>query len=384
MRHCFLWASVMMGVLAFGCSAKDKDAEVDSVDPHAEAIPDTQVFALRGDEATPSSGTTQTNSVSSALVGQKSDIQQHVESVRDGIENLLHGTLQGVNMLVTVVPAKDINDRCKMWQIDDTPKGIGYQLFSCEEDRVAKRYAFLLRARKLSGGVYLPIFAGRGAILPRFENLRRGHGWVAYDFDNMKTVGGAGSSNIGGKLGIGYRAAGRVRTLHLGFKDFLADNATEPVTALYRFTHVVGKRAAFHMVSKGDYFATTAEKKLVSGQDGKQDVMRIVAVWNKQRAARAAIAICGDTVSGLTGGSLACVAMRQCWGPDGIVTFEEPPPNGSWASCAPVDGADESLAAPGETDVAPPQGEDSVASPNGEGAGVSAPRIAEPAPSPEE
>ncbi|MBM4319897.1 MAG: hypothetical protein FJ125_08035 [Deltaproteobacteria bacterium] len=187
----------------------------------------------------------------------------------------------------------------------------------CAVNRALKHFGFTLHGRPLASteeGDYLLAIAGAGKVLPRHEGKRRGVGRIGYDFDNIHTLRGTGPT---GKLGFGYRAAGRARQLNIGLRELVIDGADQAISALYRFTHVLGRGGRLAFTVNADFVKKEGEQ-LVKGQDGQAELGRAVLVWVRAGAARAVAAICGGTV-----GEGTCVRIRECWRANGELSFEE-------------------------------------------------------------
>lgn len=292
--------------LLVGCGGED--AELPPEDDFAAAIPDGAMLALTAE----SDGT-------SGLAGGPAGFKQVADGVMDGINRLVSDTQDGLRDIAMSAPEVDFTYQgavCKLWELDH--EGNHWQLISCERNRLRKEYAFLLRGRpegSTSDEDYLAVFAGFGRVLPRHDGQRRGAGVIAYDFDSYRALAGGDAA---GKIVIGYRAAGRARQLVIGMNEVLLDaNQEEPFSALFRFTHVIGRGGHFVFWTGADVLTRDGGGDLESGQDGTDELVRAAIAWNTTGAARTAYTACYGTVSS------GCVSAVQCWSRTGAETYAE-------------------------------------------------------------
>ncbi|MEI7892165.1 MAG: hypothetical protein WCI05_03690 [Myxococcales bacterium] len=372
-----------------------------TTDEYLMVIPGTDQLAItQGDTLLTTTSDQPLGTVSQAVVGETSDTQKEVDAIRLLVNKMVSDTKAVISSVTASVTSTAITvggRTCKRWEFID--KSIQWQLVSCkltasrsEEDHSdggtgddagvvsAGTYEFFLRGKPdTAAGSYRMVFGGRGKGLPSFNDKARGHGWVGFDLDALKVLTG---ENLGGKIAIGYRASGKVRQLNLGFSGVTSATTTQPFDALYAFHHVVGNGSWLRNVVKGDYFKVDG-LKLVPGQDTKVDTIRRIVGWNREGAARAFLAVCGETVKDAF--TRRCVLGRQCWGANGLVTFE------SWGSapwdstCATVLAPSDAETEPGEErelereGTKPEKGDDHVDGPQDEGS-FRGPKMDEPGP----
>lgn len=202
---------------------------------------------------------------------------------------------------------------CKRWL--KTIEGVEWRLRACRRDRALRLYGFLLEGRAEGGAEadYAPVFAGEGVIRPRFDGQKRGVGRIGYDLDNLNALTGQGAT---GKLGIGYRAVGRVRQLNVGLKGFAPEGDT-PTDALYRYRQLIGLGGKVRLVARADLLAEDENGALVQGEDGLIERSRISLGWLRGKGGRAALLHCDGTV-----GEGQCVRRSQCWREAGLLTHD--------------------------------------------------------------
>ena len=340
------------------CGAGGEDAVVDEF---AEAIPNEGMLGLElgeGDQVG------QALTVEQGIVGDPSDLRGHAQQAVSRVNEMLRETHARIDALIEdVEPTEVIREgvTCKVWE--DDGQRAHWLLTSCRKDARARRFGFVLLGRPLdstSKGDYVAVFAGEGALLPRFEGARRGAGRVGYNLDNLHSLRGEGPT---GKIGIGYRAAGRARQLNIGLQNFQPADAEQDISALYSFKRVVGRGGHLAFNLKADFLAASEEGDLSRGQDGLDEFGRVAVSFARNKAARTVAAVCGGSV-----GEGRCAAIHQCWVASGEVSYEEiaedaeATPQWEPTSCPELR---ESLdAAPSEGEMAPaPTGEDALPAP---------------------
>ncbi len=367
-----LWKVVPVAALAAlvaacGGAGEEEPAPTDG-DDFVEAIPDADMLALGTDES--GQGLT---SESQGLEEGPAGFKEVGESVMNGLNAMLRDTHRGLRDFALAAPSIEITQgqkRCKVWQA--AGDGVEWQLVSCEEDRLARRYAYVLRGRpdgETSEEAWLPVFGGKGAALPRFDGRRRGAGVLGYHFDNFATLTGRPDAATG-KLAVGYRAAGRARQLVVALDGVVFEPGEAPNSSVFRFTHVLGRGGRFSWLTFGDFLGRDAAGEVVEGTDGVSELGRAAIAWNREGAARTVYLVCGGTLGE------ACFRAAQCWAVDGAETHTEigadPAAEISWSqtACGEVPILPE---APDEADgEAPADGADGT------------PDVIEPAPIPEE
>lgn len=381
--HAQVLGACLVGSLALGgCSASDgKDGE-ESLPEHAQAMPTAEMLDLDTEGDGSSSTRTAalaltgvradgsaTGQASAGLEGRPSEIRAHIQEIRADVRGLLKRTHDAAAELFSTVEPTDVNESCKRWEASKA--GVTWQLTSCQEDAAAKRYAFVLRGQK-AGEEARVLVAGHGAVSPKVDGKRRGHGSLGYDLDALAALTGAQTT---GKLAIGYRVVGRGRALDLGFRNVSGADLSQPYNALYRFKQGPSG-GTFRYLTVRDIFTAGQGGTLAKGTDGKDDLLRVKAAWSRLGAARAAIAVCGDTVKGVTGA--LCIGGRQCWKADGAVSFEDWSGKAKLDRCEVVAGAGDDMEPPTEAEVTVNPGAGLAVDLPGGGASVDAPVVDEP------
>lgn len=328
-HHTRLLLTCILGIGTAACGA-EIGADVLAQDDYTAAIPSEQMLAL----------TTEANASAEAQAGADANgVAAMGRDVMQGIDQLRADTHASLRALVASTTPTEItrgDATCKVWA--QTGDGVNWQLVSCRVDARADRYAFVLRGRaesSTSESDFLPVFAGEGRRLPDFAGERRGAGRVGYNFDHLSVLTGV---EAGGQLGLGYRAAGRVRQLVLGLRDVHGPDDEESTTALFRYDHRVGVGGRFAFVTGADFIARDTLNELVSGEDGVAELARVAMAWNEGGEARTLVTACGGTL-----GQGVCVRIAQCWSADGATTYGEVAlnePTWSEAACPAVDFGD--------------------------------------------
>jgi hypothetical protein len=298
---CWMVAAALLA----GCGGTD---ELPPEDDYAAAIPDGAMLALTAEE-----GDASTSGLSSGPQGFK----ELGDGVMAGVNQLVSDTQDGLRAIAMNAAEVDFTyqgAKCKDWEFDH--EGNHWQLLSCEKDRRNRRFAYLLRGRPQASTAdsdYLAVFAGVGAVHPRFDGKRRGAGVIGYDFDNYRTLVGG---DVKGKVAIGYRAVGRARQLVVGLDKVVFDaSQTEPFSALFRYAHVLGRGGRFVFWTGADVLTRNDQNQLVEGKDGTAELVRAAIAWNGSGAARTAYSACGGTVG------QGCVTAVQCWTRTGAATY---------------------------------------------------------------
>lgn len=315
----------LFGLSACGAGAGDGDGANTPAESSEfiSALPDSQMISITDDEAN--------QMRSQALEGIEAEedehaanFRDHVEDVREGVQDLVDRTHEHLDKVIASSDAiaVEIDGKdCRMW--DYAGARIDWRLVVCREEGQrdgisGKAFGWLLAGRALDAAEdaeYDPIAAGIGARLERADGKRGGTGRVYYDFDNFAKYTG---ESYAGKLGIGYRAAGKARQAILGLKDFTPNSSEEPRDALYRYDHVIGKGGRFIFLTHHDMLVRDMDGHLGDGVDGVDEYGRVVLAWNTDGQARLGMAACGGSV-----GTGQCVFLRQCYQANGMVNFEQ-------------------------------------------------------------
>ena len=330
----------------------DSTEPTDSGDEYVEAIPNASMLGLElGDADSQTQG--QTLTTSQALSPEPGNIREHAQEVMGHVNEMLGATHDRIeNIIANNEPTIVINregKECKVWETDGELNH--WALAVCKVDARAKRFGVLLAGKPLGteNNQYKAVFAADAYKLERYDGSRRGRGRAGYDLDNLNALTGQGPT---GKIGIGYRAAGPARQLNLGFKNFQPQAAEQSIDALYRFTHIAGRGGDFRFTLHADFLTRDDNGDLTRGQDSLDELGRVVLTFAKDRAARAAAAVCGGTV-----GEGRCIGVRQCWTATGEPTFEgmdedaNATPEWEPTSCPDVRFGDEN---PSDEDLNPP------------------------------
>ena len=332
-------------------------------DDFVEAIPNEDMLTLTLAEE---GQTSQALTIEQELGPNPSRIHGEAVEIVQGVNHLLHdthGTIERIIQNSEPVQVRRGRRVCRIWEADGPNNH--WLLASCRVNARARHYAVALAGRPLASdndADYKLVFAADSHVLPRHEGRRRGMGRAGYNFDNLNELLGGGPT---GKVGIGYRAAGRARQLNIALAEFQPENAEQALSALYRFSHVRGLGGDLRFNVYADFLTLDQANNLIDGQDGLDEFGRTRLTWHRSGAARVAVAVCGGTV-----GVGACIAIRQCYQANGAITFEEitdPEADPAWepASCPDL----------GDNDM--PQ-DDDMEEPGEDENGMPAPPVPEP------
>lgn len=336
LKHILLLSAAVIGLNTIACVGEDDGAENPSTTENSaatpeesteyvEAIPTAEMlsmsdeggaealrtFALEGDETEEEDG-------------PASELRDHIANVRSGVQDVVERTHNSIDKVMaegTLVATINAERQCRVWDYDG--QRAAWRLLVCREKKElenvdGKAFGWVAFARPLGSmddEEFDPVAAGVGAKLMREDGKRGGAGRVYYDLDNYAKHTG---EDVAGKLGIGYRAAGKARQMVLGLKDFKPRNATDTRDSLYRYTHLIGRGGRFVFLTHHDLLTRDADGGLTIGKDMVKEGGRAVAAWNTEGKARVTMTACGGTV-----GEASCVHLRQCFQTDGPVTFEQ-------------------------------------------------------------
>lgn len=256
--------------------------------------------------------------------GPASELRDHIANVRSGVQDVVERTHASIDKVMaegTVVATVNDERQCRVWDYEG--QRASWRLLVCREQQElenvdGKAFGWVAFARPLGSmdnQEFDPVAAGVGAKLMREDGKRGGAGRVYYNLDNYAKHTG---EDVSGKLGIGYRAAGKARQMVLGLKDFKPRNATDTRDSLYRYTHLIGRGGRFVFLTHHDLLTRDADGGLTIGKDMDKEYGRAVAAWNTNGKARVTMTACGGTV-----GQGSCAHLRQCFETDGPVTFEQ-------------------------------------------------------------
>ena len=331
-RNLILATLAVVSLSAVACGGvQDGEEPIDGQDPaeaaeaqeYIEAVPTSEMLSIddQGAEQLRVQALEGEEGSEQAASGR---LRDHLADVRGGVQELVERTHANIDEIVTegqLVATREGQRDCRMWTHD----GVHMQrrLIICREDGQlegvsGRAHGWILSGRALDAAEDAPydhIAAGTGVRLEREDGKRGGAGRVGYDFDNLAKYTG---ESYGGKLGIGYRAAGEARQLVLGLKDLKTRQGGGPRTALYRYAHLIGRGGRFVLGTHHDFLTEADGGGLEAGTDGVEEYGRAVAAWRREGDARVTLAACGGTV-----GQGSCAFVRQCWATDGPVTFEQ-------------------------------------------------------------
>lgn len=346
--------SVALLAFAPGCGEEEEATPegAASGDAYASAIPSGEMLSLTTDGDVTAQGLT----LEQGVEGEASPIHAESQRVRDALDRLRAATSARIDEVVAGGVAEEVTIgrlSCKKWEKEG--ERAHWRLQVCQVDARAERFSFVLQGRALDAGEdgYMPVFAGQGVRLPEVDGRRRGVGQLGYNFDNYATLTG---ESFSGKLGIGYRAAGRVRQLHLGLKDVQGPGMEEAHTGRFAFRHLLGKGGSFRFAAPLDLVALDGEGAPTRGADGTDERVRAGVVWTREGRARSAASICGGTLGE------RCVHAASCWERTGVVSFEEESgelvtPTWDEAACpAPAELPEEITEPPSEEETGLPAG----------------------------
>ncbi|OIP43337.1 MAG: hypothetical protein AUK47_02885 [Deltaproteobacteria bacterium CG2_30_63_29] len=353
------------GFLA-ACGGPD-DTENSGDSEFAEAIPSDEMLTLSVDGGAGGGQAGDTYATAEqGLEGQPSRVYEHLQATADRVNTARLKTRQLIEAILNANQArtdKVAGTDCKIWTHETAEHE--WQLSSCVSDRAAKRYLYALRGRPLGSTAaadYKLVVGGWGAVLPRHNELKRGHGVVGYDFDNSFALLGEGPT---GKMAVGYRAAGPFRQIVVGVRDFQPVGAAQAYSALYNYKHAIGKGGHIRFIIDADMVSKDASDVLVETLDGVNEVGRFNAAWSTAGKARTSGIVCGGSL-----GDGVCITHHECWDAGRTVTFFDlggdaaNPPQWDATGCpadaelpVPVDGP------PSEEDVTPPTADGDAATP---------------------
>lgn len=351
-KNILVLVGILGAVALVGCGETGSSSQELATGENAEfvaAIPSAEMMALEMQEGSAS----QQQGLAVAqqgLADPSGNLRMHTQEVMQTVNQLIQTTHARMDRMAEEVEPQTIelnNRTCKQW-VDDGARAT-WRMTACRVEREATRFTVLVEGRPLEStdnADFVPAILGESWRLERHEGQRRSRGRMAYNLDNIAQLRGA---NFGGKLAIGYHAAGPARQLNLGMRDVTAEAFAQPLNARYAFKHALGRGGSFRYLTYRDLLTEDGSGELTFGQDGTSELGRAAVAWSTQGAARTAFAICGGTVG------QRCIRMHQCWEADGEVTFEEVidgDPNWEPASCREV--FEDITRPPAEGDVAPP------------------------------
>ncbi|MEZ0311725.1 MAG: hypothetical protein ACAI38_08115 [Myxococcota bacterium] len=294
---------VLMGTLAVAPAC---GGDGGSESPEAAAMPSAEMMSLALESSENSAALTEDPSMTDAIA------QELVSQLDDAIA-LLHPRLDAVRE--GAEPVRD-GEGCAVWT--KRHEGVAYELRVCRRDGRAEHYAFVLRGRPADSTTdedYVRLVAGHGTALPRFDGGRRGFGIVGYNFTGWNRLRGSGPV---GEVAIGYRVAGRARTLNAAYRDFASSAELETHSARLAYHHVVGVGGRIAFGVGADLIAPgETEGTYVIGQDELNERVRLAMAWARGVGARVVGSACGGTVGD------GCISVAQCYSFDTAVTFED-------------------------------------------------------------
>jgi hypothetical protein len=329
----------------------------------AEAIPDSQALALTLDD-----GATESEDTAAAADGSPAGparLRGLTRAVFENVNALREEAHARVAALIEGVEPETYSEgkvECRRWATDNEAGTVHWVLTSCRRDAKNRHYAFALKGRPVDAGdeALVPVMAGEGKVVARFDDRKRGHGRIGFDFDQYAAL--TGREGPAGRLGIGYRAVGPVRQLNVALRDFARAGDETPVSGLYRFKHIQDTGGRVTLIANGDLVTADESGALRLGEDGLEEHVRAAVAWRRGLGARAVAAVCGGSA-----GEGECARVVQCWRADGAVAHEETAepeaamrerPRFSGGQCAPApEGMDEVEDMPAPEDFELPEGD---------------------------
>jgi len=357
------WTAFLVPLLASmalgGCGRGDGG------DEYTEAIPDPEMLSLAIEEG---------GSVSSGLsvegaLSSPEGIRDGASATADWVDRLVETTHDSLGWVVTHGVVTDFRNGlqpCRSWEA--STDRAQWRLVGCVKDRVTRLVGFALVGRPAGSTAekdWAAVLAGEARALPRFDGKRRGAGVIGYNFDHYAALTGA---QVSGRLGMGYRAAGRARQIVLGLDGVEGRDSTQPLTGVFRYTHVVGLGGRFAFTRYGDFLATDPASGIVMGQDGVNELGRAVLGWRTDGRARTVLAACGGTL-----GAGQCRRIAQCWTTDSQIGFQR-----MFEDSTPI-AWDEAQCADLAVDLGEPPAPDEVAPPEATDPETGAPAVEPPA-----
>jgi hypothetical protein len=303
-------ALMTAGLLAqplLGCFGGDGETAGTDDGDYEEAVPDAELLTLALSEE--GEGGAGLALARRALDTDPSEIQAYAREIAAQVNAAVartHAVLDELFAAVTPTTTTVAGAPCRLWEADGERNH--WTLTVCREDRAARRYRFALTGRPLGADAAedVRVVAGRGQIHARVEGLRRGAGRIGWDFDALRRLTGEGPT---GRVGVGYRAVGRLRQLHVALDGFQPQGATVAHDALLRFGRVIGQGGRLRFGVAADLLAPAEDGAgFVRGTDGVEEYGRAALVWARAGKARLVATVCGGTV-----GEGACVTARECW-----------------------------------------------------------------------
>ncbi len=294
----------LMGALAVApaCGSDDSVSET----PEAASLPSAEMMSLALESSQNGAALTDDPSLTDAIA------QELVSQLDDAIA-LLQPRLDALREGAT--PVRD-GEGCAVWE--KRHEGVAYKLRACRRDGRVDNYAFVLLGRpaeSTSDDDYIRLVAGHGTALPRFDGGRRGFGVVGYNFTGLNRLRGSGPV---GEVAIGYRVAGRARSLSAAYNDFAASDDRETHSARLSYLHVSGRGGRIVFGVGADVIAPgETDGTYVIGQDEQNERVRLALAWARGVGARVTGVACGGTVGD------DCIAIAQCYSFNTAVTFED-------------------------------------------------------------
>lgn len=305
-----LFLTVVSLMMACGTGSNVAD------DEYVGPIPEKSALLITLDEDGSTSYALE--SEESPVVGDPAKFRELGQSIADGLNKLITDTHEGLTWLLENSEPIDFKWKgysCKLFEGDG--EKVHWQLTSCIKDKKAKKNYFVLRGRPVgTNDPLLPVVAGMGQKLPNYKGKWRGAGWIGYDLDNLSKIRG---DNIGGKVGIGYRAAGKMRQINIGLKELKGINMNEPTTGIYRYKHIIGVGGRFSFLTKADVLAKDSQGNVMAGQDNISETLFAKMGWLVMGNARTVVRVCDGTL----GNPKQCLMFVQCWDANKKLTFDE-------------------------------------------------------------
>ncbi len=353
-NHAIRLSVVALAVGLAACGESDP-GEVATGDEYLESVPSSSQLALTMDDGAVEEAPEEAGdppNIPSKVRAATQKVLDRVNAVISTTQDRLHDVADGVEPETKTIGGFE----CKRWT--KAGEAIEWRLTSCKMDRQTRKRGFKLEGRPLAADgadpSFLTVAAGHGMRLPRFDGKKRGHGRIGYNLDNLNELTGEGPT---GKVGIGFRAVGKLRRLNVALRDFERAGET-PISALYTYRHLLGEGGQVKLRARADLVTRDADGSLVRGQDEVVEGARIVVAWRRGVGARAALTLCGGTV-----GEGECVHLKHCWARNADASFDALGDGASYEPAACPEPTFDAEEAPAEDELEVPDADGNIPGP---------------------